>query len=159
MNEQAPSLFAWSVDPLWIIPVAGAAVCAVAFLAGRRLFASRPGPAQEGLPEGDTFLQGVTRERRATPRRKGNAVEVLLTDGNADPLRGWVEDRSMGGVCVLLEQPLAEGLAVKLRPGLAHEQAPWVPVIVKGCRPEGGRWEVRCQFVQVPSWNVLVMFG
>jgi hypothetical protein len=159
MNAQLPSLFAWAVDPLWIIPVAGAAVCVVAFLAGRRLFASRPGPAPEVLPEGDTFLQGVTRERRAAPRRRGNAVEVLLTDGTADPVHGWVANRSMGGLCVLLEQPLAEGLAMKIRPGQAPEQAPWVPVIVKGCRPDGGQWEAHIQFVQMPTWSVLVMFG
>src|SRR4051812_43127700 len=93
----APSiLLAWTFDPIWAVGLIGLAACGPAFPLAGPFLVSRPA-ASELLPP-DNFLQGVTRESSATPRRKGNLVEVVLSDGEAS-VAGWVLDRSIGGLC------------------------------------------------------------
>ncbi len=153
-----PFLVGWSFDPLWAIPCIGGAVWGLAYLFGRRFFIGRA-PAEKAPLLPDNFLQGVTTERRAAPRRRGHAIEVFLSAGEGEPLLGWVVDRSIGGLCVMVEQPVAQAARGKVRPRIAPESTPWVPVLVKSCRAEGHEYEVGCQFAHTPSWNVLVQFG
>src|SRR5262245_26780078 len=106
MSCALPSLFAIAFDITWIIPFMGGMGFVVALLLGRQLLISKPNSdGQEEQPLDTNFLQGVTQDRRATPRRKGNTVEVLLADGSDNaPLRGYVIDRSQGGLRILLEE-------------------------------------------------------
>jgi hypothetical protein len=149
-------LLAWAVDPTWAIPALGCVVCGLAFVLGRRfLFKAPLNPS----PDDETFLKGVTTERRATARRKGNAVEVFLSDEVSEPIPAWVVDRSMGGLCVIVDRPLTEGVTLKIRPRTAPTTMPWTPVLIKSCRPDAGQWEVGCQFTRTPNWNELLQFG
>ena len=86
-------------------------------------------------------------------------MEVLLTDGKEEPLSGWVLDRSMGGVGVMLDKPLPEGLSLKIRPRKASEDTPWIAVHIKSCRQEGDQWEVGLQFDQTPNWSTWSCFS
>src|SRR5262249_9625796 len=110
----------WLPAEVWIVVVVGLAVCGMAFVLGWHMSASRlvRRASVESLDELEAnFLNGVTRDRRVAPRRKGNAIEVQIRSALEDPpIRAWVIDRSIGGLCLQLEQPLEEGLVLKVRP-------------------------------------------
>jgi hypothetical protein len=102
----------------------------------------------------------VTLERRASLRRKGNTVQVLLSHGEKEPtFPGWVIDRSQGGLCLLVEQAIAPDTVLRVRPRNASDPTQWVQIIVRSCRPEGSQFEIGVQFEQTPNWNLLLQFG
>jgi hypothetical protein len=151
-------LLRFATDQPWSIPVIGLLVASLAFLLGRRWFVSRPSsvvssPAvQEGRTKLITALGPKSAEidRRSTPRRKGNRVEVFVTEEGAEaPILGWV----------IVEHPLAEGTVLSVRPRQAPQMAPWIAVEVRSCRAEALQWEIGCRFVQTPHWNDLLLFG
>jgi hypothetical protein len=148
-------------DGVWIVPVIGVAACVLAFLVGRRFLVPRPSSArQTNNPNDAHFLQGVTRDRRCAPRRRGNIVEAELSDGsNNPPLRGWVIDRSLGGLCLLLEQPVPPGTVLRVRPRNAAVAVPWTEITICSCRQDADRFELGCQFHHTPNWSLLLMFG
>jgi hypothetical protein len=148
-------------DVYWIVPVIGASACILAFLLGRRFLVARTASAADTESPNDRhFLQGITRDRRAAPRRRGNVVEVELTDdANTPPIRGWVVDRSIGGLCLLLDQPVEPGMLLRVRPRNAAAGVPWTEVTLCSCRPDAGQYEVGCQFHRTPNWSLLLMFG
>jgi c-di-GMP-binding flagellar brake protein YcgR len=88
-------------------------------------------------------------------------VPVLVTDAltRDEPLRGWVVDRSAGGLGILLSQALEIGTTVRVRPDRPDSLPRWVEVRIVQCRPERIRWRVGCQFVEAPSWALLRSFG
>ena len=148
-------------DEYWLVPVAGVAVCGFALLLGWRFAAGRPrsrASAEDGIFDA-SFLKGVTQERRAATRRKGNTVEVQLSGTHGTTIRGWVLDRSQGGLGLLVEQVVAEGTPLKVRPCNAMATVPWIDVTVRSCRGEASQYELGCQFVRLPSWNELLHFG
>jgi hypothetical protein len=113
-------------------------------------------------PVRDPFIHGGTKERRTALRRKGTHVEVQLRDRDAkiDRGTGWVIDRSVGGLCVTLDEPIEEKQKLCIRPVKAPDTIPWLLIEVKSCRrSKEGRWELGCQFVRLPTWNVLMLFG
>jgi hypothetical protein len=103
----------------------------------------------------------TTPERRATPRRKGNPVSVAITngDGDAEPMQGWVMDRSSGGMRLLVDDAIPAGTVLQVRPAKAPPSFPWLQVKVKSCYPERKSWNLGCQFVQKVSWELLQKFG
>jgi hypothetical protein len=153
-----PPLFAFTTDLLAVI--AGLAACGLALLLGWRLVASRPATVSGGQGEDldDSFLAGVTQDRRAAPRRKGNAVDVQLVDSKEQPpLRGWVLNRSQGGLGLLVDEAVPEGTVCRVRP--SNSNSGWIEVSVRYCRREGGQYELGCQFHRTPNWNELLQFG
>ena len=147
---------------LWGVPVAGGLVCGVAFLVGRRMFfaPALPTLSDEVLMPGSVVYEGVSRDRRAVPRRKGNSVEVQMSLKEDQPhQRGWVINRSLGGLCLMTEVEVAEGTVVRLRPRSAAESVPWTEATVRSCRQEGNKYEIGCQFHGTPNWNLLLQFG
>jgi hypothetical protein len=145
----------------WLVPVIGMAACAVAFLVGWLLLASRPSKkvlAPDSLLDA-SFLQGVTTERRAAPRRKGNAVEVQLRGPEGPTIRAWVQDRSVGGLCLLVDQAVAEKSILEVRPSATASTMGWVEITVRSCRLEGTQYELGCQFTKMPNWHELLKFG
>ncbi len=147
----------------WMIVAIGVAVGCFAFVMGRRFLIPRrlvqPPPPQPPSPV-DVFLEGSLTERRAAPRRRGNNVEVYLAEGpDRNKLPAWVVDRSIGGLCLLIDNPVPPGSVWQVRPRTAPESIPWTPIEVRTCRPEQGEWEVGCRFVQTPPWNIMLLFG
>jgi hypothetical protein len=100
-------------------------------------------------------------EMRGATRRGGNAVAVFIADPHKtdEPQRGWVVDRSAGGLCVALDKPVDAGDTLRIRVCNAPVTVPWAEVQVKSCRKDGNQWEAGCQFVVTPSFNVLMLFG
>lgn len=150
----------WAASGIWLVPAAGAMGCFLAWLVGRRLVVEPAEAPREPEGTGQEFLQGVTLDRRCAPRRKGNTIELqVLPDGAEQPLSAWVLDRSIGGLCLLVEAPLPQGATLKVRPRKVSEQIPWTEVTVKSCRAEGTQYEIGCQFHRTPNWAHLVQFG
>jgi hypothetical protein len=161
MNAPLLAVFDFYAELPWTIPAMGFVVACFAFFVGKRFLAPRKTESPPAAPAPtDVFLHGSTRERRNAPRRRGNSVEVLFAPApNKEPRQGWVVDRSVGGLCVTLEQPVKEGEVWHVRPRNAATTIPWTPVEVRSCKPEEGNWEVGCRFVQTPQFNVMLLFG
>jgi len=124
-----------------------------------------PNAAQEKpVPTKATLLTAMTeskpRERRASVRRKGNPIGVIILAGESAPAEpGLVIDRSKGGLCVTMSQPVPVGTTLQLRACQAPEDTPWIPVLVRHCAAKGDRWHLGCQFTQELPWSVLLLFG
>jgi hypothetical protein len=161
MNLQ--SILSFLTNQPWAIPTIGIVAASLAFLVGRRLAQGRPAIAASPMEDNshlDSLLKKTEPERRSMPRRKGNSVDVHLTDeSKQNPVRAWVVDRSMGGLCLIVEKPLTKGIVLNVRPVKAHPTAPWMPIEICSCRAEDGSWEVGCRFVTAPQWNDLLLFG
>jgi hypothetical protein len=152
----------WLAEGYWLAPAIGGAACLLAYLLGRLFLVARPAPAGPELnaPDEANFLRGLNRDRRAAPRRRGNSVEVeMVNAGDETPVRGWVVDRSIGGLGVLVDNPIAAGTVLRVRPRFAKAGTPWTEVTVRSSRPEGGQHELGCQFHRTPNWSLLLMFG
>jgi hypothetical protein len=152
------SITGWSC----VILASGIAVACLAFVVGHR-FLSPPkvkAPRAASPEQGDVFLYGSQRERRAAPRRRGNSIEVYLAQSpDEEKIPAWVVDRSVGGLCLTVEAPVEQGSLWQVRPRKAPDQAPWTPIEVCTCRQERGTFEVGCRFIQTPPWNVMLLFG
>ena len=100
-------------------------------------------------------------ERREATRRKGNPVPVELCNprSTSPSSQGWVIDRSIGGLCLLVDEPQEEGTILSVRPAKAHAGFRWLQVEVKNCRQERASWNLGCQFVQKVGWDELRLFG
>jgi hypothetical protein len=159
------SLTGW---PVWVLPgLAAAAGAAGAALVVSRLGTERrrepPPPATEpkSEPQIDPFVIGSAAERRNAYRRQGNPVEVSLCEGNSshELLRGWVIDRSLGGLCLLLPQAIAAGTILNVRPANAGLGTLMIQIEIRSCRQKGKEWEAGCRFIRTPNWSQLLQFG
>jgi hypothetical protein len=168
--------FPWST---LAAPVIGVVATLLAFAVGRFLLRRREqGPrrrqvqlappsspadtASAKVPGGgDPFVQGSVMERRSALRRRGNPVAILISNAEAEtpPDRGWVIDRSVGGLCLSVAQPFEPESIVSVRTANAPETCPWIQLHVRSCRQIGKEWELGCQFVRTPPWSVLLLFG
>jgi hypothetical protein len=140
------------------------------YLRGKHAIERRPTLPQSGQarlppaavpPEHDPFVMGSADDQRWAPRRRGNAITVQIADpGREDsPRRGWVLDRSAGGVALEVEEPAPPGAVWLIRVAEARGSCPWVEAVVRNCRGEGSSWVVGCQFLRSPPSAVLMMFG
>jgi hypothetical protein len=127
----------------------------------RKLAPSSAPAAQVQKKEPDPFVHGSTNELRKSYRRKGNPIEVQVIDkaSGGAPVRGYVLDRSIGGLGLQMETPLEPDVVLTLRPTNAPHIAPWVDVIVKHCSRGEDGFDIGCQFLKTPPWPVLMMFG
>lgn len=152
----------------WLPLVIGMGVALVALLVGK-LTLTRRGRAVTPPPEVvvkskveyDPFVQGSPSELRRAFRREGNPTEVLIAmDGQKDrPGRGWVLDRSTGGLRLLVSEEYRQGLVLAVLPVNAPTMTPWSEIEVRSCRPCPDGFELGCQFLKTPAWSVLLMFG
>jgi hypothetical protein len=147
---------------LWCIPLAGLVCTGFVLVSGRLLF-RRHGKAAAGPNDGQAAVYETqeTPKRRQTPRGRGTPCRILVTDEAAktDPYSAYVINRSMGGLCVSLLEPVEVGTTLKVRPtkDLLNDQ--WFPVLVKYCRQADAGWEMGCEFVGRTSTNMLLMFS
>jgi hypothetical protein len=164
MNESVLVVFGFWQEVVWTVPAIGFVVACCAFIWGRRLVgrpkSEAPPAAPPAPPPVDVFLHGSARERRSAPRRAGNTVEIALSRGAGQlPVHGWVVNRSVGGLCLMVDEPVQEGASLQVRPRTASDATPWIPVEIRSCQPGNGSWEVHCRFLQTPQYNILLLFG
>jgi hypothetical protein len=148
----------------WIAVGAGVVVFLVVLLVNWLISGRRKNRAKQVAAvseERDPFVHGGSSERRSALRRGGNPVAILISDAEtrAKPSPGWVIDRSTGGLCLSVSEPVVEGTILSVRTSNAPETIPWVQLEVKNCRLVGREYELGCQFVRTPPWSVLLLFG
>jgi hypothetical protein len=154
----------------WYIPLIGMAAMTFALFVGLAFFTRRRhlprltrGSATDSTEPAspDPFTHGSPSEKRKAYRRGGNPIEIQVTDANQEtkPVPGWVINRSTGGIGVILCEPVEEGVILSIRAANAPAGTPWYQVEVKSCRQGERDWELGCQWVRVPPWSVLLLFG
>lgn len=111
----------------------------------------------------DPFLEGGSHERRGAPRRRGNPIDVLLSDADAEiePISGIVLDRSSTGLALELwsEGEVAPGTVISVRPRRTTANTVWTKVVVKRCEKRRTSWVLGCQYVRAPGMNAMMEFG
>jgi PilZ domain-containing protein len=120
-----------------------------------------PPPTPKETVTPDPFVHGSATEQRRSLRRGGNPVPILvrLPDETEPGWRGWVFDRSMGGLGFVVESEFEPGAILRVLPVNAPQSTPWIDILVKSCRPGEEGFELGCQFVKTPPWSVLLLFG
>ncbi len=103
----------------------------------------------------------TSRDKRRLPRRSGHVTEVYVARSGEihNPQQGLVINRSPGGLGLLLSDAYPVGTVLGVLPVKASEMTPWVEVEVKNCRPSGDDWEVGVQFLKVPPYSTMLLFG
>jgi hypothetical protein len=126
----------------------------------RRKTAALPPPKRDEPPS-DPFAHGSTRERRKSVRRRGNQVEVMISDsgGKTLPYRGVVLDRSLGGLRLAVDDLISVGNIISVRPSHVATIVPWIQVEICHCRKKDNGWELGCQFLCPPPSTISWMFG
>ena len=146
----------------------GVGVCALVvgkLVFGRRaLIANVPaaaGPQPKAEDAFDPFTTGSPTEQRKSYRRQGNPIEVYVAfpEQKERPRRGWVLDRSMGGLCLQTSDELKPGELLSVLPISAPNMTPWVDIEVRTCRNVQDGFELGCQFIKTPAWSILLLFG
>jgi hypothetical protein len=155
--------------PDWQILATSAAGLVAAFLTvmlGRFVQArwrARPARAEPAAdaPVHDPFEHGSISEQRQGVRRKGNPIEVLISDAEAEeaPVRGWVLDRSVNGLCLLVDEEIAVGTVLSVKPRQSPPGMPWIRAEVRNCKKDNTGYQAGCQFVSTPPWGILLLFG
>lgn len=152
----------------WVALAIGAGIAGATLFLGLRVFAPRRPESEPEQPvplppQLVTELQPPTAgdDKRQAERRLGGNVALKVADAEGKPKKyqGWVVDRSEGGLAISVQESLAAGTILRVRPVMTGELVPWIPVEVRNCRVRGGCWEVGCRFVEPPNANVLVFFG
>jgi hypothetical protein len=163
-------LFSFAFSPVLLIPVIGIASAGMALIWGRALFnrnrrrtrlRSAPPATQEAIAAPDPFTHGSASEKRKAFRRGGNPTEIRVTDEKqaAEPVQGWVINRSTGGLGLVIPEPVAEGTVLSIRAANAPTTVPWYQIQVRSCREADDGWEIGSQWVKAPPWSVMLLFG
>jgi hypothetical protein len=84
---------------------------------------------------------------------------IIIAGESAQAEPGLVINRSKGGLCVSVSQPVAVGTTLQLRACQAPDDTPWIPVLVRHCGANKDRWQLGCQFVEELPWSILLLFG
>ena len=145
----------------WQVLVIGFATASLAFLVGWTTLRKRKAREEAAAKADDPYTSGGSNERRTAARRGGHAITVDLHDPD-DKLpqqQGYVLDRSVGGLCLLVPNAVPVGSVWKVRPCNAPRTTPPVRVEVKSCAAAENEWKLGCQFEKTPSYAVLLMFG
>jgi hypothetical protein len=149
---------------IWLPVVIGMIVgglSIVAFKAVTRGPQLKGAPRPEKKADYDPYERGSMSEQRRSLRRSGNPVEIYVApeQSNEPAWRGWVVDRSMGGLCISIADEFKAGTILRVMPVNVTAMTPWVDIEVVYCRRANDGHEVGCKFVKQPPWGILLLFG
>jgi hypothetical protein len=99
-------------------------------------------------------------EHRQATRRWGDPVQVLVEVGlpGSEAVRGWIMNRSSGGLGVSVPQPVGQGSIVRVRATTAPPAIPWVEAEIRDCQPQTGRWFLHCRYAAPPPSEAVLFF-
>jgi hypothetical protein len=140
----------------WGVSLVGMFFAGLALVLGRSLVGRRTGEEVDAASS-----PTPTRDQRKAPRRSVVGVPVsLCVPGQDQPIEAWVVNRSSGGLCITVSQPVSAGTVLRVVLQKGEQDPPKVEVRVKWCRAENKHsWDLGCRFVQIPPANVLARFG
>src|SRR5207302_1818002 len=117
--------------------------------------------ASSPKPKARSPHEPLKQERRTSPRRAGQPVTVELAHlhSRTPHLKGWVRDRSLGGLGICVPAALAVGTKLRVQATTAPKDTAWIPIRVTSCRAEGKEFLLGCQFVEAPPVQVMFFFG
>lgn len=150
---------------LWLILGVGLAIGFAALFVGQHLFRR---PREEAAGDVvidrelfDPFVHGTRDEKRRAGRRRGKYLEIEMSDPDNDHAlcQGWVLDRSLGGLRLMGDRDWPPGKILGIRVRDKANCMPWLEIQVRHCKPTTHGWELGCQFVHQPTWNMLLLFG
>lgn len=100
-------------------------------------------------------------DRRQSVRRTGNPVKVLIESEcvSGTTVEGWVLDRSMGGLGLLVPHEFPVGARLSVRPANGKDVFTAVEMEVKNQREKDRGTIIGCQFTKQLQWGQLLMFG
>lgn len=84
---------------------------------------------------------------------------MTTSDQLGEPCKGVVLNRSVGGLGLLVGDEYPIGSTIGVLPVTASKLTPWVEVEVKSCRRNGEDWELGVQFLKMPPYSTMVLFG
>jgi hypothetical protein len=149
-----------------IVPAAGVVVALIVLGAGFFVVSRRKTKTVENeelaRDVADPFTQGAASERRQSPRRAGQSIKVTIQFVNDQSIEfeGYVMDRSMGGLRLLVDRQLTHNQMLNVRSVDAPESVTWVQVQVRRINQLPDKsYELGCQFLRTPPWAVLLTFG
>ena len=101
------------------------------------------------------------RDKRGSLRRGGEPIPVFVSNNlvPGEPMQGMVLNRSRGGLCLSIPQPVEVDQTLAVRTGHFPEDLASVQLRVRHCQQTRDGWRIGCQFVQELPWNVILMFG
>jgi hypothetical protein len=115
-------------------------------------------PAGADLPLAQD-LEPRGEDRRTTPRRKKLMRVSIQQQPDEMPFRGWVVDRSLGGLRLEVDHEVPVGQVLKVRSFAAPADIPAVDVRVQSAhRTEEGCLHLGCAYVRTPNWEVRIQF-
>lgn len=97
-------------------------------------------------------------DRRLTPRRKKLLRIAVRNESTGALISGWILDRSLGGMCISVHEPVEAGMRLAVRRNTAPESVPWVELRVLNVREQENTWELGCEYLRTPTWEVLLQF-
>jgi CheY-like chemotaxis protein len=114
---------------------------------------------QSGDPKGlsrDPFAS----ELRRFPRWLGNPQDVLVAPLLGASLRtlGTVINRSLGGLCLAIDEPRECGASLRVR-SMATALEKWLAIEVRHVRTDGKRSVLGCRFLDPPGLSVFSVYG
>lgn len=126
--------------------------------------AAKPADGAESAPHPFLPSAAATSDKRGAARRQGNVIKLVCAVATApdDHFNGYVVDRSVTGLRLLLPGAYPVGTILQVRPANNPPTTPWVQVEVRSCLQstiQADEFEVGCQFVRSPSYLTLSMFG
>lgn len=120
-----------------------------------------PPPAAEMTEDEQPEVVENVPDRKNSFHRSGNPIPVLIaaTAEDDEALSGWVVERSMGGMTLLLDQELPLGTQVRVRNARKTcTRSAWNVVTVKKVEGVGSSFKLICRFTQQPSWEAIQQF-
>jgi len=132
--------------------------------------AAAPEPSVFSTPENEQVLAPAAPPPAAPPQvvqtshsfhRSGNPIPVLIavTGVDEDATSGWVVERSLGGMTLMLDQEVPLGTQVRVRNARpACTRSSWTAATVKQIHPVGSSFKLVCRFVEKPSWEQMQQF-
>jgi hypothetical protein len=97
-------------------------------------------------------------DRRSSPRKKKLLKIIIRDESTGEIFGGWVLDRSLGGMCLSIQRPIEEASLLAIRRPSAPESTPWVEMRVRNVRERESTWELGCEYIRTPPWEILVQF-
>jgi hypothetical protein len=109
----------------------------------------------------DQVDEAIDEERQQSQRAAGNPIPVLLSPREEDSelLSGWIVERSLAGLTLLLDQELPAASVWRIknaRPSCTRPE--WVTITIEACLPEGNSFKLHGKFLQHPTWQDMQQF-